>query len=143
MKGTAPGQAIKMECRRCKGNGRWKCESKICALNRPAGSSLRKIKAHCKECNGDDHPKECTGRLLDGTTCLLHPFRLGKNPYRPRKLSPEHREKLVAVGANFHFPTGQKGASVLPGSTIPVEGIQGPHPISEMVPIRGLKRNEG
>ena len=118
MKGTSPGKAIKMECRRCKGGGRWKCEAKVCALNRPAGSSLRKIKAHCKECNGDDHPKECTGRLLDGTICLLHPFRLGKNPYRPRTLSPENREKLVRVGAKYHFPTGQKGASNLPESTI-------------------------
>ena len=122
-----PSKAIGKECRWCKGGGRWKCESKVCALNRPGGSSLRKIAAHCRECNGDDKPINCTGRHLDGTICLLHPFRLGKNPYRPRTLSPENREKLVRVGAKYHFPTGQKGASNLPGSTIRGEGRSMPH----------------
>jgi hypothetical protein len=122
VKGMSPRQAIKITCRCCKGGGRWKCESKDCALIRTVGPSLRKIKAHCKECNGDDHSKECTGRLIDGTICILHPFRLGKNPFCARKLSPEHREKLVRVGARYHFSTGQKGASVFPGSTIKGEG---------------------
>lgn len=38
---------------------------------------LSAIKAHCKECSGDEKASAC-----DVAECALHPFRLGKNPNR-------------------------------------------------------------
>ena len=38
--------------------------------------SLRRIKAHCTECDGNDHTKERTARLLDVGICNLHNFGL-------------------------------------------------------------------
>ncbi|MHB8783774.1 MAG: hypothetical protein ACYDAX_10220 [Desulfobacteria bacterium] len=127
-----PVQAIKRECRTCKGGKVFRCESKACALNKSGGPSLRKIKAHCRECNGDDHPRECPGRLLDGAVCNLHPFRLGKNPNaRKRTLSPEHRQKAIAVLAKHRRESCPGGAFPLVGSTIghpaiPEHGEEGP-----------------
>lgn len=38
---------------------------------------LSVIKEHCKECSGDENPRDC-----DVINCHLFPFRLGKNPNR-------------------------------------------------------------
>jgi hypothetical protein len=116
-----PAQAIKREFRSCKGGQLFRCESKVCALYRP-DRPLPKIKVHCRECAGDDYPKECTGRLLDGSICNRHPFRLGKNPNRRRPTSVE-LEKLARAGAKFRFLPGEKGVSKPPGSTITLPGI--------------------
>jgi hypothetical protein len=116
-----PAQAIKAECRRCKGGQRFECESELCALNK-SGRALALIKAHCKECNGDDRPADCTGRMLDGTACLLHPCRLGKNPTAKRRtLSPEQRAAMAARLEKFRFRTGQKCPSATPGGAISPE----------------------
>jgi len=121
---TTPAKAILAECRSCKGGQIFRCESLSCALNKSDGTSLRKIKAHCIECNGDDHPRECTGRLLNGDTCNLHPFRLGTNPQaKKRTLSPEHKAKLAEAGRKHRFGTGQNSQSTPPGSTTSPPGI--------------------
>ena len=125
---TSPAQAIKAECRRCKGGQLFRCESKVCKLSPDAytcRSSVRRIGAHCRDCNGDDHPRECVGRYLDGTTCGLHPFRLGKNPERPKRtLSPEQRAKMEATLAkNRSRIVGQMRFQAV-GSTIS-SGVRG------------------
>lgn len=113
-----PSQSIRAECRSCKGGQVFRCESKACNLNRP-GRPLPKIKAHCRECNGDDHPRECTRRLLGGTVCNLHEFRLGKSPFaKKRTLSPERREKAIEALAKYRQESYSSGASETPGSTI-------------------------
>jgi len=118
-------QAIRKECRSCQPGQRMTpegCETKACKLSPNAfecRSSVKRIAAHCRDCNGDDHPRECTGRLLHGKTCPLHPFRLGKNPNaKKRTLSPEHKAKLAETGCKHRFHTGQNRPSGLPGSTI-------------------------
>ncbi len=84
-------QAIMETCRTCQPGQRMtpeKCTTTSCKLSPNAlscRSSVKRIATHCRDCNGDDHPRECTGRLLDGGTCPLHPFRLGKNPHKPKR----------------------------------------------------------
>lgn len=120
---TTPSQAIKAECRFCKGGQLFRCESTACALNH-AGRPLPKIKSHCRECSGDDHPKNCTGRLLAGTTCNLYEFRLGKNPHaKKRILSPELKGKLAEAGREHRFRTVQNSPSEAVGSTISLPGV--------------------
>ena len=120
-----PSKAIRRECAVCKGGPRAKCESRVCSLNH-AGRPLPKIKAHCRECNGNDHPKECKGELLDGTTCNLHEFRLGKNPHaKKRTLSPEHRQKAIAALAEHRRKSCLSVPSTLPESTEIVPAVQG------------------
>lgn len=108
-------QSIKAECRSCKGGGRWDCESKVCYLNKPGLSALKRIKLHCVECCGGVKAEvaDCTGRLLrengNGKHCWLHPFRLGKNPYR---------EKSPGRPENFAQNRREKGISKTPESTI-------------------------
>jgi len=117
-----PKQAILAECQLCKGGGRWKCESKICTLNRLGWSALRRIRGHCIECNGDDRPVNCTGRLLLGGMCVLHPFRLGKNPYsKVQTLSPERRVAAIARLEEFRRRTKQIWLPVGLESTITSE----------------------
>lgn len=116
-------QAIRAECRSCKGGQLFRCESTACDLNRP-GRPLPKIKAHCRECNGDDHPRECVGALLNGATCNLHPFRLGTNSQaKKRTLSLEHKAKLTEAGRKHRFGTVQNSQSLPPGSTTSLPGI--------------------
>jgi len=118
-----PAQAIKTECRSCRGGQLFRCESKVCSLYHP-GRPLPKIRTHCRECAGDEHSRECTGRLLDGTTCNLHPFRLGKNPHaKKRTLSPERREKAIETLAKHRRESCSSGASTLPQSTINIPAV--------------------
>lgn len=121
--GMTPLRSIRVECRSCKGGQVFRCESKTCFLNR-AWRPLPKIKAHCRECNGDDHPKDCTGRLLDGNTCILHEFRLGKNPHaKKRILSPERRLKAIEVLAKHRRESCSSASFSPPGSTITLSGV--------------------
>ena len=84
-------EAIKATCRSCQPGQRMtpeKCATTTCKLSPnvvKVRSSVKRIAAHCRECNGGDHPRVCEGRLLDRGTCLLHPFRLGKNPHKPKR----------------------------------------------------------
>ena len=62
---------------------------------RPLQSNpLKAIKDHCRYgcCMGDmESWKEC-----NITTCILHPFRMGTNPYRKkREMTPEQKAVLV------------------------------------------------
>lgn len=69
--------------------------SKMADIRSPA----KAIRAFCIECMGgnSNYVRECTT-----TSCSLHPFRFGKNPYRtPRQLTEEQKqaaaERLRAV----------------------------------------------
>lgn len=116
-----PSQSIRAECRSCKGGQVFRCESTACSLNL-SGRPLPKIKAHCRECNGDDHPKDCTGRLLDGNTCILHEFRLAKNPHaKKRTLSPERRQKAIEALAKHRRESCSNASSSPVDSTITPE----------------------
>ena len=54
-------------------------------------SPLKAIRAFCIDCMGGQvrEVKLCPSKI-----CPLHAFRMGKNPYRKRELSPEHLAKL-------------------------------------------------
>lgn len=83
--GMTPTKAIKAECCICKNDNRFTCISAICKLNDLSLTSLNRIKAYCISCVPEQNLKcvrECTGKLLDGRTCPLHPYRLGHNPKR-------------------------------------------------------------
>lgn len=112
-----PLQTIRRECLTCMGCGKQdqaghirECPSRdTCALwpyrlgKRPATVPNRPLKAihgRCIECVGSAHEvRKCTGEMMDGTSCVLHPFRFGTNPSlkgkRGRqdifKYSPHHR----------------------------------------------------
>lgn len=51
-------------------------------------SPVKAIRAFCLDCCGSNsnEVKNCTSR-----TCQLKPFRLGKNPYIKRQLTPEQK----------------------------------------------------
>lgn len=55
-------------------------------------SPLKAIRANCLQCVGSSNEvKLCTAK-----SCLLFPFRFGRNPYiRKREMSEEQREKAV------------------------------------------------
>lgn len=55
---------------------------------------VKAIKAFCIDCMGGSYNevKNCTSQI-----CALHPFRMGRNPYRTtvkRELTEEQREEL-------------------------------------------------
>ena len=54
-------------------------------------SPVKAIRAFCIDCMGGSvrEVKMCSSKI-----CPLHAFRMGKNPYRKRELSPEHLAKL-------------------------------------------------
>lgn len=59
-------------------------------------SPLKAIRAFCIDCMGGAvrEVKICPSKI-----CPLHAFRMGKNPYRKRELSPEHLAKLQEAKA--------------------------------------------
>lgn len=64
----------------------------------PLRSYLPTIRAYCLACCLKQ-PHEVAA--CPSSDCPLHPFRLGKNPYRtPRVLSEEQRERLIQTFAN-------------------------------------------
>jgi hypothetical protein len=78
-----PTKAIKAECRVCKNGHIYECKSVDCKLNLKSLSPLKRIKAHCISCVPEQSiygVKGCTGRLLNGNICPLHPYREGRNP---------------------------------------------------------------
>ena len=54
-------------------------------------SPLKAIRAFCIDCMGGQVREV---KLCPSQICPLHAFRMGKNPYRKRELSPEHLAKL-------------------------------------------------
>jgi hypothetical protein len=85
-------QAINTECRRCCGDARdWRnvCASPDCPIHftRETGSSVRRIKDFCIKCNPKQTlqgSRECDGLYFDGSVCVVHVYREGKNPQRPK-----------------------------------------------------------
>ena len=54
---------------------------------------LSAIKAHCRECSGgiiDEH-KNCPV-----TTCFLHPYRMGTNPFRKKRVMTDEQKTKIA-----------------------------------------------
>lgn len=54
-------------------------------------SPLKAIRAKCLDCCCDQTTEV---KLCPASTCPLHPFRFGKNPFRKRELTDEQREAL-------------------------------------------------
>ena len=56
-------------------------------------SPLKAIKVYCYRCSGDSHAevKRCTGE-----DCPLFMFRMGKNPYRKKKVLTEEQRNKAA-----------------------------------------------
>lgn len=125
-------QAVKAECRLCNNTQLFfGCASEICALNNRQGykSTVRMIKAHCLTCVPEQHlgaVKDCDGQVFSKGSiakCNLHPFRLGKSPFRvKREYSEEQRVeirlRLVGKQALLSVPeknqplSGRKGTNV-------------------------------
>jgi hypothetical protein len=87
-----PSKAIKTECRACKNGHIYDCTSDACKLNDRTLSPLKRIKAHCISCVPEQNiygVKKCTGRLLNGNICPLHPYREGHNPKRKGISNPK------------------------------------------------------
>lgn len=59
--------------------------------NEEIKSPLKAIRAFCIDCMGEQVREV---KLCPSQICPLHAFRMGKNPYRKRELSPEHLAKL-------------------------------------------------
>ena len=59
--------------------------------NEEIKSPLKAIRAFCIDCMGGQVREV---KLCPSQICPLHAFRMGKNPYRKRELSPEHLAKL-------------------------------------------------
>lgn len=59
--------------------------------NEEIKSPLKAIRAFCIDCMGGAVREV---KLCPSQICPLHAFRMGKNPYRKRELSPEHLAKL-------------------------------------------------
>lgn len=55
---------------------------------------LKAIRAHCLDCCYDNalEVKACTAEK-----CALHPFRLGKNPYRTKREYTEEEKAVMAA----------------------------------------------
>lgn len=55
-------------------------------------SPLRAVRLKCLDCSSYqlNEVKEC-----NITNCPLHPFRLGKNPFRKRELTEEQKEAMA------------------------------------------------
>lgn len=97
-------QAVRAECRLCNNMTNFcGCASEICALNNRQGykSTLRMIKGHCLSCVPDGSSfavKDCDGQVFSKGSiakCNLHPFRLGKSPFRvKREYSAEQRSEM-------------------------------------------------
>ena len=58
----------------------------------PITSPLKAIRANCIDCMGG-HARLVSSCELVG--CPLWPYRMGKNPFRTRKVSEEERERLL------------------------------------------------
>jgi hypothetical protein len=56
-------------------------------------SSLKAIKARCKDCKPEsrDDVKDC-----EDVKCPLHLYRLGKNPYRKKKIYTDEEKRDIA-----------------------------------------------
>lgn len=116
-------QAINKECRDCCNsvNFRSVCCSFECSLH-PAKefkSSLRRIKAHCTECN----PSKTVLGIKDcgGDKCNLYPFRLGKNPFKPKRTPQEPSESQKLARERFKTRT-QRHAETLISHNSPKAG---------------------
>ena len=92
---STPLKAIRSDCVACMGGNVQlpaECTARGCALwpyrmgKRPATGAHRPlgaVHAHCISCVGSaQEARSCTGEMIDGTTCVLHPYRNGTNPRR-------------------------------------------------------------
>ena len=107
----APSRAIRKECRKCMGGARLECDSKICPLNGPDRSSLRKIRRHCLDCAGSPgEVRACEGKIpfgVDGPhICPLHDYRFGTNP---RRKGVGNRRPLLSMKIRPRTPNSERG----------------------------------
>lgn len=86
-----PLQSIRKECLYCMGGSSKlvaDCETITCVLRmyrtgriEPGADRrlLRVIRSFCLQCVGtSDEVRKCTGKMIDGTVCNLHSYRIGK-----------------------------------------------------------------
>ena len=56
-------------------------------------SPLKAIKLHCIDCSGGSYNE---AKLCPAEDCDLHPFRLGKNPFRKKRELTEEQRSAAA-----------------------------------------------
>jgi hypothetical protein len=106
-KKLTPLKSIRKECLYCMGDSPklvGECETITCVLwsyrtGRIAPGAdrrlLKVIRSFCKRCVGTSlEVQKCTGKMLDGTTCYLHPYRCGKRP--------KTHEQEASFASNFN-----------------------------------------
>jgi hypothetical protein len=90
-----PLKALRAQCLRCMGQS-YALVRECPSLNCPAWRyrmgflpkeqprrPLAAIRAMCVQCGSSSREaRKCTGRMLDGSLCVLHLYRIGKNPSR-------------------------------------------------------------
>ncbi len=69
-------------------------------------SPLKAIRAKCLECSGTWYEV----KLCPVEKCALHPYRFGKNPYRPKREYTE--EELAAIRARLAKARATRDGSV-------------------------------
>ncbi|MBT9165330.1 MAG: hypothetical protein DDT23_01347 [candidate division WS2 bacterium] len=114
-------QAIEQECKRCCGeawNWRSICAIPNCAIHftKRRGSSVQKIKKFCLKCNPKQNLqgiRECDGKYFDGLICVLHPFRFGKNPNRPKRVFTTEQRAAMRLNLSKNIGRGASTASHL------------------------------
>lgn len=126
-------QAIGWECNSCCPGQRMtpsRCPTTVCKLSPDVfrcRSSVKRIKAHCLDCaardlEGTAHEavRQCTGQLLqengNGGMCWLHPFRLGKNPDRPKR-GAVHPNSIAALRSRGREPSQERRSPPGQGSS--------------------------
>jgi len=63
-------------------------------IKEQATSVLKAIKLHCRSnccCDDMDHWKTC-----ENSDCQLHPFRMGKNPFRKKRTMTDEQRQATA-----------------------------------------------
>ena len=111
-----PKRSILEECRWCMQTPVFHgCLSEICKLNRTELTYMKRIKEHCIDCVPEHSlvaVKNCTGYVDNPIPhqCILHPYRLGKNPKRQEAGKKQYKGTGIRNLKKTQFkPKEQKG----------------------------------
>ena len=124
---TTAAQAIRRVCRGCyPPRDGTTCGTKVCKLSPEVfkcGSSVMRIRQHCLDCAAHDTGAErspATVTACDGVVhrdngndgrCWLHPYRLGRNPDRPKRVATPAQKDRAAYARGHK---GSKTADLFP-----------------------------
>lgn len=90
----------------------------------PSSNPMKAIRAKCLDCMCDQVNEV---KLCPSESCPLYPFRMGKNPFRAKKVLSEEKkaaltELLKKANAARNADTSAKETCVASPNAVPVEG---------------------